>query len=293
MQNPFLEAVDESTDLELIELANGGNREALERLVLRHQAWIYNIAVRMVFHTQDAEEVTQEVLIKAMTRLSTFRRESRFRTWLYRITANHVLNMRRRGAETTTLTFSGYADAINGTPDLDLPDPRSVPVDVSLLVDEAKLSCSLGMLLCLDRRQRLVFILGEVLGAGDSVGSELLEISADHFRQLLARSRRDLSRFLHGQCGLVDPANPCRCPKKTQGFIRAGHVDPERLQFAQPHARRVADAAPEVVRTLDAVADRQAVSLFREHPFLEPRRPLELLRRLLDDVAFTRPLHLD
>jgi RNA polymerase sigma factor (sigma-70 family) len=69
----------------LIEQATHGSREALEKLILRHQAWIYNIAVRMVFHTQDAEEVTQEVLVKAITRLSTFKGESQFRTWLYRI----------------------------------------------------------------------------------------------------------------------------------------------------------------------------------------------------------------
>jgi Sigma-70 region 2 len=42
---------------------------ALEKLILRHQAWIYKIAVRMVFQPQDADEVTQEVLIKAITKL--------------------------------------------------------------------------------------------------------------------------------------------------------------------------------------------------------------------------------
>src|SRR5690349_22350169 len=129
MFNPFTEVIDESADFDLISQAKNGNRDALESLILRHQAWIYNIAVRMVFHPQDAEEVTQEVLIKAITRLSTFQGESRFRTWLYRITANHVLNMKRRGGEREALTFSSYAAAINGTPDLDLPDPATVPVD--------------------------------------------------------------------------------------------------------------------------------------------------------------------
>ncbi len=90
MHNPFAELVDESTDCELIEQSKNGSQSAIEKLILRHQAWIYNIAVRMVFHPHDAEEVTQEVLIKALTRLSTFNGESKFRTWLYRITSNHV-----------------------------------------------------------------------------------------------------------------------------------------------------------------------------------------------------------
>src|SRR5688500_17500533 len=95
--NPFVEKHEsDAVDAELVEQAIGGNRDALEKLVLRHQAWIYNIAIRMVFHPEDAEEVTQEVLVKVVTKLGTFKGESKFRTWLYRIAANHVLNMKRR-----------------------------------------------------------------------------------------------------------------------------------------------------------------------------------------------------
>ena len=52
-----------------------------------------------------------------------------------------------------------------------------MPADVQLLVQEAKIGCTSGMLLCLDREQRLVYILGGILGVADSVGAELLEIS--------------------------------------------------------------------------------------------------------------------
>jgi RNA polymerase sigma factor (sigma-70 family) len=112
----------------LVERARGGDRAALEELVLRHPRWVYNVAVRMVFDPHDAEEVTQEVLVKVVTRLGTFRGESSFRTWLYRIAANHVLNMKRRDAESSTTSFVDLGAALNGTPDLDLPDPKTVPV---------------------------------------------------------------------------------------------------------------------------------------------------------------------
>jgi RNA polymerase sigma factor (sigma-70 family) len=269
-------------DSGLVELAKNGDRSALEKLVLRHQAWIYNIAVRMVFRPQDAEEVTQEVLIKAITKLSTFKGESTFRTWLYRIAANHVLNMKRRWAETRTTTFAAYGAAINGTPDLDLPDPNSVPVEVPLLVEETKTGCTTGMLLCLDRKQRLIFTLGAILGASDAVGAEVLELTADNFRQCLARARRDLHRFMNGQCGLVNANNPCRCPKKTRGFIEAGHVDPRRLLFASEHVERVRDVAPETVREIDDVVEQQHAAVFRDHPFLLPADQADWLRRLLE-----------
>ncbi|MBL9092654.1 MAG: RNA polymerase sigma factor [Planctomycetaceae bacterium] len=293
MHNPFAEVVDESTDADLIKRAKHGAYEALESLVLRHQAWIYNIAVRMVFHPQDAEEVTQEVLIKAITRLNTFQGESRFRTWLYRITANHVLNMKRRGGERAALTFSSYAAAINETPELDLPDPKTVPVEVPLLVEEAKISCTTGMLLCLDRKQRLVFTLGEIFGAGDTVGSEILEMTADNFRQVLARARRDLYQFMHGQCGLVNANNSCRCPKKTKGFIEAGHVDPGHLQFVPQHLRRVSEATEGVVRAIENAVDEQHAAIFREHPFLEPAHELDWLRQLLDKGDFGTDLQIN
>src|SRR5580692_4479480 len=191
MFNPFTEVAERSpTDDELVEKAKNGDRAALEKLVLRHQAWIYNIAVRMVFQPHDAEEVTQEVLVKVITKLGSFKGESKFRTWLYRIAANHVLNMKRRSAESQVTTFADYGAAIDSTPDADLPDRKSVPVSLPILVEEAKNSCTMGMLLCLDRKQRLIFTLGEILGASDTVGGEVLEMTADNFRQCLARDRR-------------------------------------------------------------------------------------------------------
>lgn len=294
MVNPFAEvAGTETEDLALIEQARNGNHSALEQLILRHQAWIYNVALRMVFHPQDAEEVTQEVLVKVITRLSTFKGESKFRTWLYRITTNHILNMRRRSAETQVSTFADYGDAINRTPNLDLPDPKSVPVELPLLVEETKNSCTMGMLLCLDRKQRLIFTLGAIFGASDTVGAEVLEMSPDNFRQSLARARRDLHHFMNNQCGLVNTNNPCRCPKKTQGFIEEGHVDPQHLMFVPTHLERVRDVAAETARDIEDVLEQQHVAIFRDHPFLQPGDQIAWLRQILDNNDLRASLHLN
>src|SRR5262249_52681304 len=239
----------------------------------------------MVFHLQDAEEVTQEVLVKVITKLSTFKGESKFRTWLYRITANHVLNMKRRSAEARVTTFADYGAAINRTPDLDLPDRKSVPVELPVLVEEAKTGCTMGMLLCLDRKQRLIVTLGEILGASDAVAAEVLEMTADNFRQCLGRGRRDLHSFMNNQCGLVNKSNPCRCAKKTRGFIQDGHVDPHRLLFVPERVERVRDVAGEMVREIDDVVEQQHAAIFRDHPFLQPSDEISWLRRILESGA--------
>src|SRR5437016_10534923 len=131
-------ATDE-TDLSLIRRAKEGERGPLEELVRRHQPWIYNIAVRMLAHPQDAEDATQEILIKALTRLSSFEGRSSFRTWLYRLVVNHILNMKRGRVEAANWTFNAYGDGLNRAPDEDLPDPNSVPADLAMLVDEARI----------------------------------------------------------------------------------------------------------------------------------------------------------
>jgi RNA polymerase sigma factor (sigma-70 family) len=263
-----------------------------EELVRHHQAWIYNLALRMLAQPQDAEDATQEILIKALTRLSSFEGRSSLRTWLYRIAVNHVLNMKRGRREVPALTFACYAHGLDATPDLDLPDQRSVPADVRLLVDEARLGCTAGLLLCLDREQRVIYILGEIFGVTDAVGAELLETSRENFRQRLARARRDLHSFMNDKCGLVNPANPCRCARKTRGFVDAGYVDPENLRFAGEHVRRVRDVVRTKARALSTL-DARCGEVFRDHPLYESPDLVPALRRLLASADFARATTLD
>ena len=284
--NPLADdAPTDPEDQALVARARSGERQALEALVGRHQAWIYNIAVRMLYHPQDAEDATQEILVKALTGLASFEGRSSFRTWLYRIVVNHVLNIKRGRREPEALTFGCYAHALDATPDLDPPDERTVPVDVRLLVDEARISCTAGMLLCLDREQRLTYILGEIFEVSDTIGAELLEISRENFRQRLARARRDLHSFMNDKCGLVNRANPCRCAKKTRGFIEAGYVDPTHLLFARGRVQQVREVARMKAEAL-ATLDDQCAEVFREHPFYESPDLVPALRRLLQGPLF-------
>src|ERR1700760_3978987 len=175
IRSPLADNSPDHEDQSLVLRARSGDHQALEDLVQRHHAWIYNIALRMLHHRQDAEDATQEILIKVLTRAS-YEGHSSFRTWLYRIVVNHVLNMKRGRVEHAPLDFAFYGAALDNTPELELADPKSASPDTDLLVTEAMISCTSGMLLCLDREQRLTLILGAIFGVSDTVAAELLEI---------------------------------------------------------------------------------------------------------------------
>jgi len=296
MYNPFKEIKintdtsksDVTEDNQLVSDALTGDKKSLELLIKRHQAWIYNIALKMVWDPVDAEDVTQETLIKIITKLSTFRGDSAFRTWAYRIVANHVINMRKRKKEFEYTSFKVYGEQIIRSPDTDLPDKDSVPVDVNLLIEETKIGCMNAMLLCLDREQRLVFILGSMLGVNDSTGSEILDISSDNFRQKLSRARKDMSNFMSNKCGLMDKNNPCHCNKKTKLMIDAGHVNPEKLLFTRQRIHSIEMVSEKRKEDIDDLFEKKATKLFREHPFQDSPDFVNSVNEILSNKDFKR-----
>jgi hypothetical protein len=161
-----------------------------------------------------------------------------------------------------------------------LPDPGSAPSEWPILVEEARIGCMTGMLLCLDRRQRMAFILGEYFGVSSEIGSEVMEVSAVNFRQLLSRARRDLYQFMNEKCGLINKANPCRCAKKTRSFMQEGYVDPVRQGFTKGRLARVSDVALDRLNELELL-DRQHAELFRDHGFLAAPDLATRLRELI------------
>jgi len=273
------------SDEQLIASAAGGDMNALDALVRRHQSWVFNLALRMVWRREVAEDATQEILIKAVTKLSSFEGRSAFRTWLHRIAVNHLLNVRKSEMEEQAMTFAGMGDSLDGVKDEDLPDARALPVETKVLVEEAKLGCITAMLMCLDRRQRLAFLLGEVFGEKSGAAAAAMGESAENFRQLLSRARHDLYQFMNGKCGLVNQANPCRCARKAGGFMKNGWLDPHNLQFSKDRLSAVRAAAPDRLDELQAL-DRQHAELYRQQPFLAGPDFARRLREILTQSGF-------
>src|SRR5438445_2528055 len=221
---------------ELVRRAREGDGESLERLVSGIQDRIYGLALRMLWHPEDARDATQEILIRVVIRLGTFRGKSAFLTWVYRVAANCLLTARAGRLEAQRLTFERFGqDLDEGLSDLPLaPEP---PIDEALLIEEVKIGCTLGMLSCMDRPHRLAYILGEILEIDGPEAARIMKIDTATFRKRLSRARSDIVAFTKAKCGLISPDRRCRCRRRVRRALELGRVDPQHLLFASDAVR--------------------------------------------------------
>jgi RNA polymerase sigma factor (sigma-70 family) len=288
MYYPFSEKTDEKIkDEDLIKSALGGNKHSLEELIKRHQNWIYNLSLRMVFYPDDAKDITQEVLIKIITKLGTFEGKSSFKTWLYKIVVNHIRDLKQiRGEKNHYSDFKSYASGIDKTPDNELPDRNSLPVDSDIIVEEVKLTCMYGMLLCLKRESRLAFILGSIFGVPDSTGAEIMEISSDNYRQKLSRARKEIYNFMNEKCGLIHSGNSCLCSRKAKALLDSEEINPQKLNFNVNYTHRVKHVIEKKLSDLNSFVDEKCEKLFTEHPYQNSPDFVMYLRGLLNTNEF-------
>lgn len=249
---------------DLVQQAQNGSALALEGVMSRIHDDIYQLALKMLWRPEDAQDATQEILIRVMTHLGGFRYQSAFTTWVYRIAVNVLLTTRKQCAEQHTLSFEQFGqDLYDGLSDD--PPPGSSMVEQRLLAEEIKRGCTQGMLLCLDRPQRIAYILGAILALSGDEAAEILEITPAAFRKRLSRARTGIRNFMQQTCGLVDPANGCRCSRRIQRAVDLGRIDPSHLVLAEHPLR--ASSEPSVdreVRELESLEAR--VAYLQRHP---------------------------
>ena len=280
--NPFTNAFDAQKDELLIEEAIKGNRNALNDLIQRHNNFIYNVALKMLGNPEDAKDLTQDILIKVITNLSRYdAKKAQFRTWLYRIAFNHILNYKKSTPEKNIRNFQQFFSLIEQVPDDPVPELHSD--DFTLFTEETKLKCMSGMLMCVSREDRLLYIVGDLFGIDHNLGAKIFELSKANFRKKLSRIRNDLRQWMHNKCGLVNKDNPCRCVKKTKGFIKLGVVDPENLIWDKGYTQRIEAFTKENLQDSLLSSDKVYSRLYQTHPFKETKTAKEVVDEIVSD----------
>ena len=277
-------------DFELIKATLSGDKVAFNQLVEKHYSFTFNVCLKMLYSHQDAEDVNQEIWIKTITRLKNFHFKSAFTTWLYRIAVNHILDLKKKSVETEiTKGFDGYSENLASIQNQELNSEEKVILKDA--VEEAKISCMSGMLMCLDREQRLIYVMGDIFKIDHKTGSKIFEVSIDNYRQKLSRARKDLFNFMNNNCSLVNKNNPCTCSKKTKGFIKRGYVNSESLEFNKGFSETIFEKLVEKSDKLDSINEEYHTRLFQNHPFEE--RPTTILEEIFNESKLKEILKLN
>ena len=238
MKNPLSSQYSEEKHVELVKQSLDGSKQALDSLVRLHQPFIYNVAWKMTHNPHDAMDLTQEVLIKVITKLGQFQFKSSFRTWLYRIVVNEFLQAKRREGELRFTNFDDMIKRLDAIPNAELT--KEEEIELKEVSREMQIRCMSGMLMCLNREQRLIYLLGDTFGIDHNLGAELFDMSPQNFRVKLHRARKDLYSYMDDKCGLVKKENPCRCHKKAKSLVQMGVLDKENMQYNISYKNRIA-----------------------------------------------------
>jgi len=271
---------DEVTLEDLARRAVAGDRSAVEQLVRSIQPDVYTLAVRMLWNHDDAQDAAQEILIRVVTRLSSFDFRSRLRTWVYRVAVNHLLDAKKSAVERMNLSFTRLAEDLHDG----LSDEGPPAHEQSVMVEEVKIGCTLAMLQCLDRPHRLAYILGEILDLSGPEAAAALGIDATALRKRLERARSAVFEFARSYCGLASDNAACACNRRVPAAIRLGRVRPEAPAFAE---RAVSfDQLRATVRGVEQA--RVALALHRS---TQPRGPaMDVVRQIMTALEAANPL---
>lgn len=269
----------------LIETAVAGDRQSLETIILGIQDLVFNLSLRMLGTFPDAEDATQDILLKVMTHLSSFKGESSFSTWVFRIATNHLKNYQKHMFAKFPLSFEYYGDDIkNGRID-DVPD-LTQDVEKSVLAEELKLSCTNVMLQCLDPESRCIFILGTMFRVDSRIAGDILGITPEAYRQRLSRIRGRMADFLKEYCGEYGKGT-CRCADRVNYAIRNHRINPAQLDFTTAVPTETMIEVKEAMENIDGLS--QEFSFCKTYQ--SPAKLKEFIRKFLDGTVCSAVLN--
>ena len=180
-------------ELKIIEKVLNGDKNAFEELVLQNQKNVYNLALKMTGNEDDALDISQEAFLKAYRQLDSFRGESRFSVWLYRMTHNLCIDFLRKRPKAKVISLTAPDDD-GDTYDLEIPDLRNLPEDSvfrqELRKDIAESIDELG------QRHREILVMREVTGMSYTEIAAALGLSEGTVKSRLARARISLANIL-------------------------------------------------------------------------------------------------
>ena len=267
----------------LVEKATSGDKEALEMLISGVQDIVFNLSLRMLGSFADAEDAAQDILLKVLTHLSSFRGDSSFTTWVFSIAVNHLKNYKKHMFARFPLSFEYYGDDIENARIQDVPD-LTQNVEKDILAEELKMSCTNVMLQCLDTESRCIFVLGTMFKIDSRIAGDILEMTPEAYRQRLSRIRKKMADFLGQYCGEYGNGR-CKCKDRINYAIQNNRINLLQLDYmaaTQISIKTMLD----VKSAMEDIDDLSQDFSFCK-PYQSPERTKHLIQKFLDSTQFS------
>jgi RNA polymerase sigma factor (sigma-70 family) len=252
------------SDMVLLNAASG-DLAAIDAMLRAIQPGVYNLAVRMLGNRDDGADACQEILLKVVTHLSSFRAASNFTTWVFQIARNHLLTSITRSNEHPTSSLDAMAEKL--ALGLRFSEAESsLTAQDKLEAKQIAIGCTQNMLMALDREQRLAYLLDVIFGLTSDEGAAVLGLSSSAYRKRLSRAKQSLDQFTNNQCGLNRSEasfEGCRCEKQLPAIRSIGAKNAAVPKLVAIHRIEISEATRQfdsIVRLSDASA------LFQAHP---------------------------
>lgn len=262
----------------LVERALAGERAAVEAVVGEIQDEVYALALRMLGERPAAEDASQEIVLQALTHLAQWRGEASLRHWVRRIAVRHLLRARRTRME-EMFSFDALSEALEAG-EANPPLPAAAEAELRVLESELRLICTQGMLLSLDRDQRVAFLLTKVFELTSEQGADIVGVEPATFRKRVQRARERLGEWMVHNCGLVSAQSRCNCRRQIPVGISIGAMRPEALQLTN-HPVRERRRLAIVYDEVDEI--ERAAAVVCSHPdYAAPESLAAAVRDILD-----------
>ncbi len=178
----------------LIEKSQNGDLESFEELIEEYQLLAFNIAYRMTSNKEDANDMTQEALIKVFKSIKHFRFDSSFSTWLYRIVTNSCIDMIRKNSKIKTYSVDNTIETEEGSYQKEMVDNKELPDEV--LERKEKREAVHKAIGKLPDKYRIIIILRDIRDLSYDEISEVTELPLGTVKSRISRARNTLKEIL-------------------------------------------------------------------------------------------------
>ncbi len=174
---------------------------------------VFNIALHTLRNPAEAEDATQEIFEKVVRNYGSFQGNAKLSTWVYRIAYNHLIDM-RRSKKTEAISFELFEQDVSSFA------PYKGELGLSkteekLYAEEVKVGCTLALLQCLKREERLAFILGTIFEFSANQAAKICEVTPTTYRKRLSRAKHKIKNFMQKKLWTNLPQCPLSLQKAT------------------------------------------------------------------------------